>query len=116
MNSIQILLIIGIIIIFLYYVLRFRNALFDLLLLISFSLLGIFFILFPEKTNLIAHKLGVGRGADLLFYSCIIFFLFIIIKLFARLRRLEEKLTEMVRQQAKSDADLEIDAKGKNKV
>jgi len=116
MNSIQILLIIGIILIFLYYILRFRNAFFDLLLLISFSLLGIFFILFPEKTNLIAHKLGVGRGADLLFYSCIIFFLFIIIKLFARLRRLEEKLTEIVREQAKTNADLENDQRGKNKV
>jgi len=104
MNGIQILLITGIIIIFLYYVLKFRNALLDLIILVAFSGVGIFFILFPEKTNIIAHKLGVGRGADLLFYSCIIFFLFIILKLFARIRRLEEKLTDLVRQQAKSDA------------
>ena len=101
MNGIQLLLISGVVIIFGYYISRFRNALVDLIALFFFAGLGIFFILFPEYTNKIAHKLGVGRGADLLFYSCILFFLFIILKLFARIRRLEEKLTELVRQQAK---------------
>lgn len=100
MNGIQILLISGVIIIFSYYVFRFRNALLDLLALVLFTGLGIFFILFPDYTNTIAHKLGVGRGADLLFYICILFFLFVILKLFARIRRLEDKLTEMVRQNA----------------
>jgi hypothetical protein len=104
MNGIQILLISGVVIIFGYYVSRFRNALFDLLVLVVFAGAGIFFILFPEYTNKIAKELGVGRGADLLFYSCILFFLFIILKLFARLRRLEEKITGLVRQQAIKDA------------
>ena len=104
MNGIQILLIAGIAILVLYYVARFRNAVFDILVVLIFAGLGIFFILFPEKTNLIAHKLGVGRGADLLFYSCIIFFLFVVLKLFARLRRLEEKLTELIRSDAKKNA------------
>ena len=100
MNGIQILLISGVVIIFTYYISRFRNALVDLLAIAAFAGLGIFFILFPDYTNTIARKLGVGRGADLLFYSCILFFLFVILKLFARIRRLEDKLTELVRQQA----------------
>jgi len=104
MNGIQILLICGVVIIFAYYVSRFRNALLDLLALALFAGLGIFFILFPDYTNVIAKKLGVGRGADLLFYSCILFFLFVILKLFSRLRRLEDNLTELVRQQAKDNA------------
>lgn len=104
MNGIQLLLICGVVIIFGYYISRFRNALLDLLALTVFAGLGIFFILFPEYSNTIAHKLGVGRGADLLFYSCILFFLFIILKLFARLRRLEDKMTDLVRQQAKDNA------------
>ena len=104
MNGIQILLISGVVIIFGYYVSRFRNALLDLLVLTIFAGMGIFFIMFPEYTNTIAQKLGVGRGADLLFYSCILFFLFIILKLFARIRRLEDKMTELVRQQAKDKA------------
>lgn len=105
MNGIQILLISGVVIIFAYYISRFRNALADLVALCLFAGAGIFIILFPEYTNKIAHQLGVGRGADLLFYSCILFFLFIILKLFARIRRLEDKLTELVRQQAKDNVE-----------
>lgn len=104
MNGIQILLITGVVIIFTYYVSRFRNALFDLLVLILFAGLGIFFILFPDKTTKLANQLGVGRGTDLLFYICILFFLFVILKLFARIRRLEDKLTTLIREQAKTDA------------
>jgi hypothetical protein len=104
MNGIQLLLIAGVIGIFIYYILRVRSALLDLLLLGLLSGLAIFFILFPDHTNTIAQKLGVGRGADLLFYCCILLFLFIIVKLFARLRRLEATLTDLVRQQAIKDA------------
>jgi small membrane protein len=104
MNGIQILLIGGVIVIFLYYLSRFRSAFFDLLALFIFSGFAVFFILFPEYTNDIAKKLGVGRGADLLFYICILFFLFIIIKLFARIRRMEKIITDLVRQQSIKDA------------
>jgi small membrane protein len=104
MNGIQILLIGGVIAIFLYYVFRLRNALIDLLALAAFAGFAIFFILFPDYTNTIASKLGVGRGADLLFYLCILLFIFIIVKLFARIRRLEKMLTDHVRQSAKTDA------------
>lgn len=105
MNGIQALLIGGVILIFVYYLSRFRSAFFDMVALLIFSGLAVFFILFPEYTNDIAKKLGVGRGADLLFYICILFFLFIIIKLFALIRRMEKIITELVRQQAIKDAN-----------
>lgn len=104
MNGVQLLLIGGVVAIFIYYISRFRNALVDLLILGFFSLAAIFFILFPDYTTDIAAWLGVSRGADLLFYCCILFFLFIAIKLFARIRRLEKTLTELVRRQAKDEA------------
>lgn len=104
MSGIQIVLISGVIIIFLYYTFRLRNALLDMMVLALFTGLAIFFILFPDYTNKIAGKLGVGRGADLLFYICILFFLFIVLKLFARIRRLERTLTDLVRKQAKEEA------------
>lgn len=103
MTGIQFILIAGVALIFSYYILRFRNALVDLIILFSFSALAIFFIVAPGYTNIIAHKLGVGRGADLLFYICILFFLFIIIKLFARINRLERTMTDLIRKQAKDD-------------
>ena len=80
------------------------NAFFDLLVTTLFFVLAIFFILSPNSTNRIAASLGVGRGADLLFYCCILFFFFAVLKLLARIRRLESKLTEIVRDQAKSNA------------
>lgn len=106
MSGIQVLLIGGVVIIFLYYAFRLRNAFFDLLILFVFSGLAIFFILFPDYTHQIAKKLGVGRGADLLFYISILFFLFIVLKLFARVRRLENTITDLVRQQSIKEASL----------
>jgi hypothetical protein len=97
-----------------YYISRFRSAFFDLLALFLFSGFAVFFILFPDYTNVIARKLGVGRGADLLFYICILFFLFILIKLFARIRRLEKTLTDLVRQQAKDEAQPSDESKIKD--
>ena len=105
MNGIQILLIAGVVVTMLFYIVRLRSAIFDLIIFAVFSGLAIFFILFPEYTNDIAHKMGVGRGADLLFYMCIFFFFFVVLKLFARIRRLESTLTDLIRQQAIKDAN-----------
>ncbi len=104
MTGIQLLLSGGALGLFVYYILRIRNALIDLVVLTVFMGLSVFFILSPEKTNTIAHKLGVGRGADLLFYCCILFFAFMMMKLFGRIRRMEKKLTELVRDNAKNNA------------
>jgi len=104
MTGIQVLLICGVLALLLYSVLRIRNAIFDLVVYFIFAGLAVYFILFPEQTNLIAHKLGVGRGADLLFYICILFFLFVALKLYARIRRLEKQLTDLVRQQTLKEA------------
>jgi len=104
MNAIQFLLIGGVVGIFIYYISRFRNALLDFVILALFSAAAIFFILYPDETTVIANNLGVQRGADLLFYCCILFFVFVVVKLFARIRRLENKLTELIRKQAKDNA------------
>lgn len=103
MNGIQILLICGIAFLYLYYALSLKNAFTDLLVLFVFAALGIFFILFPDMSTAMATSLGVGRGADLLFYLCILLFLFIILKLYARIRKIEQNLTLLVRKQAKEE-------------
>ncbi|MEP6950531.1 MAG: DUF2304 domain-containing protein [Ginsengibacter sp.] len=77
-----------------------RSAIAESIFLIVLSGLSIFFVLFPNKTNAIANKLGVGRGADLLFYLCILLFLFFVLKLFNGIRRLEKRLTEIIRKDA----------------
>jgi small membrane protein len=104
MNGIQILLISGIAFLYAYYVLRIKNAFIDLLVLFVLAAMGVFFVLMPDKATDIASRLGVGRGTDLLFYLCILLFLFIILKLYARIRKIEQNLTLLVRKKAKEEA------------
>ncbi len=100
MNGIKILLITGVAFIAVYFFIRLRNSLFDLLLLLALIATAIIFILFPDITNQLAAKLGVGRGADLVFYTSIIIFWFVILKLYARIRKLEQIVTTVVRKEA----------------
>jgi hypothetical protein len=100
MSIIQLALTAGVIIIGLYMYLRLRSTLFDVLLILLFIGAGIFLILFPDYANRIAHWAGVGRGADLMFYLGILFLFFLILKLYARLRRIEQNFTELVRKKS----------------
>ena len=100
MNGIKILLITGVAFIAVYFFLRLRNSLFDLLLLLLLIAIAVFFILSPDSANQLAHRLGVGRGADLVFYTSIMIFWFVILKLYARIRRLEQTITQIVRKDA----------------
>ena len=104
MNGIKIILITGVAFIAVYFFIRLRNSLFDIILLLSLIAAAIIFILFPETTNSLAHKLGVGRGADLVFYTSIIIFWFVILKLYARIRKLEQIITQVIRKDALDDA------------
>jgi len=49
--------------------------------------------------------LGVGRGADLVFYTCIVAFWFVILKLYTKIRRLEQTTTELLRRDALRNAE-----------
>lgn len=105
MTIIQIILTIGIVVLAIYMYLRLRSSLFDVILIGLFFVVGVFFVLFPETTNKIAHWVGVSRGADLLSYSSILFLFFLILKLYSRLRRIEQKFTELVRNKSIEEAE-----------
>jgi len=100
MNGIQLLLLAGVSFIVLYFITRLKNRLMDIVLLTALVLCAIVFILWPETTNKLAALLGVGRGADLIVYISILTFWFTILKLYRRIRLLEQLFTEIVRQQA----------------
>jgi hypothetical protein len=104
MNGIKILLITGVAFIAVYFFLRLRNSLFDIILLLLLIAAAVVFILFPGITNQLAAWLGVGRGADLVFYISIIIFWFVILKLYARIRKLEQVVTTIVRKEALDQA------------
>lgn len=107
---IQVVLTLCIALIAIYMYMRLRSTLFDLILIILFFVIGTFFVLFPDTTNDIAHWVGVSKGANLFLYTAIMFLFFLILKLYARLRRIEQKFTELVRNKSLEEAE-EINGK-----
>lgn len=104
MHLIQILLSLLILIIGLYVFRKFRNSIVDIVLFFGFLLTGLVFIMYPELTTKIAKFLGVGRGADMVFYLAILFFTFVSLKLYERLRGLEKLLHKIIREKAIDEA------------
>ncbi len=100
MTGIQLLLIFGVSVLGIYYVIRLRKTVADLMLMLALIGIAVSFILWPELTNKIAHGLGVGRGADLVYYVCILLFSFALLKLYSRMRKLEQEFTRLVREDA----------------
>lgn len=105
MTLIQVALAAGVILIGVYMYVRLRSTLLDVLLIGIFIIVGTLLVLFPEYSNKIAHWAGVGRGADLLFYLSILFLFFLILKLYSRLRKMEQNFTEIVRNKSLEDAE-----------
>ena len=100
MSGIQLVLVTGLIFIGLYFVTRLKKRLLDIVLLFAMIAAGVVFALRPGITNIIARELGVGRGADLIFYISILIFWFVSLKLYARIRKLEQQVTSIIRDDA----------------
>jgi len=82
----------------------FRSRLVYRILAVFFFLTAAGFVLFPDSTTTIARKLGVGRGADLLLYLLVFAGVHGYLLLYIRTRKLERKLTMVVRASAISSA------------
>jgi hypothetical protein len=100
MTGIQFLLIFGVSLLGIYYIIRLKKTVVDLMLMLILIFTAVGFILWPDLTNKIAHRVGVGRGADLVYYVCILLFSFALLKLYSRMRKLEQEFTKLVREDA----------------
>jgi hypothetical protein len=100
MSGIQILLVTVFVFTAVYFVVKLRRFLFDIIFLILLASAAVVFVMFPEFTSKIANRLGVGRGTDLVLYLCIVSFWFVILKLYIKLRAIEQKMTDMIREKA----------------
>ena len=100
MSGIQLVLLTGVAFICLYFVIQLKKKLLDLILLMVLIAAAVVFILWPDLTTKLAQKLGVGRGADLVFYVSILIFWFVVLKLYARIRQLEKSFTRIIREDA----------------
>jgi len=88
------------------YFRRFRTRLMDRLIVLSLGLFGMLLVLVPEWANLLAHLVGVGRGADLILYLGLLGLAFLCLVLYSKLRQVEMKLTLLARAEALAQAHL----------
>jgi hypothetical protein len=95
----QILLLIGLLF-FIFYVIKIRKLVFDRIIFIIGAVVGIFLVFFPGVSTVIANWMGIGRGADLVFYLFIIVSLFYFVSVNVEIRNLQKQITELTRTQA----------------
>jgi hypothetical protein len=100
MNIIQVILLLSTSFLYLYFILRVKKSLIGLLFFSLLALGAFLFILSPDTSTLIAKKLGVQRGADMVFYLSILAFWYLIMKLYARIKNMEQMLTILLREDA----------------
>lgn len=60
----------------------------------------IFVALFPDFADLLAHVVGVGRGADMIVYLSLSVLFYLVFKIVGRLYRMERDITKLVRHVA----------------
>ncbi|MET0389260.1 MAG: DUF2304 domain-containing protein [Polyangiales bacterium] len=65
---------------------------------------GVVTVVWPHSTAVVAHALGIGRGADLLLYSSVLVMIVAFFYTYARFRRVERQLTLLVRRLAIQNA------------
>jgi small membrane protein len=100
MTSIQVILIVLSLLAAVWASFVFQSQLASRLLVAFFFVTATFFVLFPNGTTRIAHALGVGRGADLLLYLALFAGIHAFLLLYLRTRRLERRVTELIRTMA----------------
>ena len=60
----------------------------------------------PDLTTVVARALGIGKGADLVFYTGIVVMLIGFQMVYVRLRRLRREMTRLVRHIALLEAEI----------
>jgi hypothetical protein len=100
LSPIKILLIVPLLLLILLFVSRLQNQTVYRFSLILIALVGIFFVINPDFTTTLAHKLNVGRGTDLLFYICAVAGFLALLMLYSKLRKIEATQTQIIRNAA----------------
>ncbi len=86
------------------YVFRFRTVLTDRIVLLSLACVGIILVIDPEISNWMAHRIGIGRGADLIMYIFLVFCLFRFVGIASQSNAVERQMTKIIRAIALQNA------------
>jgi len=101
---IQIVLIAGLLLSLLYGIVQRQRSwlLSNAIAIVSLS--GIYLVVFPERTNQVAHLVGVGRGADLILYCWLVISIIVSMHLHLQILHVQELITEVARELALTGA------------
>jgi small membrane protein len=105
MNAIQIILIAGLLLVGFVMVARLRSGVFIKPLAAAFTAVGVYFVLNPDATTVIARWFGVDRGTDLMLYLFMLGTFFALTHLYARQREIKAQLTQFYREEAIRNAE-----------
>jgi len=72
--------------------------------MIIFTILAVIVVWFPNTSNTIAHKVGVGRGADLLLYLLALAFIFSTLSLYIKHKEDQRHIVILARRIALIEA------------
>lgn len=75
------------------------------LIIICFTAIATLVILFPEFSNDVANAVGVGRGADLILYLLVTFFIFFILNYYLRSNDEQKRIVKLARKLAIVEAN-----------
>ena len=104
MNAIQIILVAAAVLWIVSYLARLRSQGLTRLVAVVAAFAGIVLVLFPGLSVRLARTLGVTRGVDLVIYLSLVAFGFLWLQQATRMRELEGRLTDLVRQIAQQRA------------
>jgi len=99
----QVLLILALVF-FSVYVFHLRTVVLERSIYFILAFGGTVFILYPAWSTRLANYIGIGRGADLILYTFIIFSLFHYVHIASRFKQLEHQMTAVVRSLAITEA------------
>ena len=57
-------------------------------------------VLFPNSTTVLANKLGIGRGVDLVVYVSVLMIFFVLFRLNVKIEGINRQITKIVRKNA----------------
>jgi hypothetical protein len=77
------------------------------------SLFGMYVVVFPEQTNVVARWVGIGRGADLITYCWILISLIVALDLRFKIVELQRTVTKLARFVALREMNSPPDGQGR---
>lgn len=72
----------------------------EFLFWLIFWALALLVALWPDLTNKLAHKLDIGRGADMILYFSILGLVYAVFRIFVKIEKMERDISKVVQAKA----------------